>query len=61
MANPPKHPSFDWEMYRYIPSLAGAIVSTMVFFFLTLILLWRWFQQRNHLLVFVIVGTLCKQ
>lgn len=60
MANPPKASNFDWEMYRYIPSLAGAIISMVIFFILTLLLFWQWFRTRNHILIFVIIGSICK-
>jgi hypothetical protein len=60
MANPPKAPNFDWEMYRYIPSLAGAIVSMIIFLILTLLLFWQWLRTRNHILIFVFIGTTCK-
>ncbi|KAJ4355409.1 uncharacterized protein N0V89_003425 [Didymosphaeria variabile] len=58
--NPPKSAGFDWQMYRYIPSLAGAIIGMIIFFTLTLLLLWQWLRTRNHLLLFVIVGATCE-
>ncbi|OAG03173.1 RTA1-domain-containing protein [Paraphaeosphaeria sporulosa] len=58
MANPPKAKNFDWEMYRYIPSLAGAIISMIIFLILTLLLFWQWFRTRNHILIFVVIGTI---
>ncbi|KAK3208878.1 hypothetical protein GRF29_69g24093 [Pseudopithomyces chartarum] len=58
MANPPKNSTFDWEMYRYVPSLPGATLGIVVFFVPTLVLSWQWFRARNSVLVFVIIGTL---
>lgn len=58
--NPPKSAQFDWEMYRYIPSLAGAIIGMIIFFTLTLLLMWQWLRTRNHILIFVIIGAICK-
>ncbi|KAJ4290375.1 hypothetical protein N0V90_010591 [Kalmusia sp. IMI 367209] len=60
MGNPPKSAQFDWEMYRYIPSLAGAIIGVIIFSSLTSLLLWQWFRARNHILIFVIIGTICE-
>ncbi|KAF1965652.1 RTA1 like protein, partial [Bimuria novae-zelandiae CBS 107.79] len=60
MANPPKSAQFDWAMYRYIPSLAGAIIGMIIFFILSLLLLWQWLRLRNHILIFVLVGTICE-
>lgn len=60
MANPPVASNFDWKMYRYVPSLAGAIIGVVIFFILTLLLLWQWSRTRKHILVFIIMGTTCK-
>ncbi|CAI6340988.1 unnamed protein product [Periconia digitata] len=58
MANPPKSPSFDWEMFRYVPSLAGAIIAIIVFVIMTCLQVWQWTRTRNHLVIYVIIGTL---
>jgi hypothetical protein len=60
MANPPSSPKFDWKMYRYVPSLAGAAIALAIFFILTLLHIWRYFTLRSHLVIYVIIGALCQ-
>ncbi|KAF1957806.1 RTA1-domain-containing protein [Byssothecium circinans] len=60
MANPPKHPTFDWEMFRYIPSLVGAVLTLVAFTILMLLQFWQWLRVRNHIIIYVIIGTLCE-
>jgi hypothetical protein len=59
MANPPSSPSFDWKMYRYIPSLAGAIAALIIFLILTLLHLWQYLRSRKLIAFLVISGALC--
>jgi hypothetical protein len=59
MANPPSSPQFDWKMYRYIPSPAGATIAMTIFLVLTLLHIWKYLTTRSHLLVYVILGALC--
>jgi hypothetical protein len=59
MANPPSSPQFDWKMYRYIPSLAGAAIAMTIFLILTLLHIWKYFTTRSHLLIYIILGALC--
>jgi hypothetical protein len=57
--NPPKGPGFDWEMYRYVPSLAGAIVCLIVFLVMALLHLYQFLKSRNRVIIFVVIGALC--
>ena len=57
--NPPKGPDFDWEMYRYVPSMAGAIVCLVVFLVMALLHLYQFLKSRNRIIVFVVIGALC--
>ncbi|KAI4652071.1 hypothetical protein J4E93_002268 [Alternaria ventricosa] len=58
--NPPKGPDFDWEMYRYVPSMAGAIVCLVVFFVMALLHSYQFLKSRNRIIVFVVIGALCE-
>jgi len=57
--NPPKGPDFDWEMYRYVPSMAGAIVCLVIFLLMALLHLYQFLKSRNRIIVFVVIGALC--
>jgi hypothetical protein len=57
--NPPKAPGFDWEMYRYVPSMAGAIVCLIVFLIMAGLHLWQFVKTKNRIVLFVVVGALC--
>jgi hypothetical protein len=59
MANPPSSPKFDWKMFRYIPTLIGAIISLIIFLILALLHLWQLLRLRQGIVVYVIIGTLC--
>jgi hypothetical protein len=52
-------PTFDWEMYRYTPSLAAAAVSVAIFSILGMIHAWTWLKSRNHIMVIIVLGILC--
>ncbi|EUC35468.1 hypothetical protein COCCADRAFT_90632 [Bipolaris zeicola 26-R-13] len=58
--NPPKSPGFDWEMYRYTPSLAGAILCIVVFAIMACLHLLRFFRSKNRIIVFLVIGALCE-
>jgi hypothetical protein len=57
--NPPKSPDFDWEMYRYVPSLAGAIACLVMFLVMALLHLYQFLKSRNRIVIFVVIGALC--
>jgi hypothetical protein len=57
--NPPKAPGFDWEMYRYVPSLAGALVSLIVFLIMACLHMWQYIKTKNRIVLFVVIGALC--
>lgn len=59
MANPPSSPSFDWKMYRYVPSLPAAILFLIVFFGLTLAHVYTYLRQRKSTIIYVILGGIC--
>ncbi|CAN9464663.1 unnamed protein product [Alternaria alternata] len=58
--NPPKGPNFDWEMYRYVPSLAGAIVCLVVFLVMAFLHLYQYLRSMNRIIIFVVIGALCE-
>ncbi|KAG9191133.1 hypothetical protein G6011_09221 [Alternaria panax] len=58
--NPPKGPDFDWEMYRYVPSLAGSIACLVVFLIMALLHLYQYLRSRNRVVIFVVIGALCE-
>jgi hypothetical protein len=60
MANPPKSKKFDWEMYRYVPTLVGAIIALIIFLILALLHAWQWLKSRNHIIIYVVIGALCQ-
>lgn len=59
MANPPSSPKFDWKMYRYVPSLAGAIVALIIFLIMAMLHAWQFMKLRKIIIIYVIVGALC--
>jgi len=59
MANPPSGPKFDWKMYRYVPSLAGAIVALIIFLILALLHLYQFLAQKNRIILFLVLGAFC--
>ncbi|CAO2655149.1 Nn.00g102130.m01.CDS01 [Neocucurbitaria sp. VM-36] len=60
MANPPSSPKFDWKMYRYVPSLAGAIIALILFFIMALLHLYQFLRLKNRIIIFVVLGALCE-
>jgi hypothetical protein len=60
MANPPKAKSFDWEMYRYVPTLVGAVIALIIFLVMALLHTWQWFRSRNNIIIYVVLGALCQ-
>ncbi|KAH3951182.1 hypothetical protein HBI56_089410 [Parastagonospora nodorum] len=60
MANPPSSPEFDWKMYRYTPTLIGALIALIVFLIMTLLHLWQFLRLRQRIVIFVIIGALCE-
>jgi hypothetical protein len=59
-ANPPSDPSFDWKMYRYIPSLAAGILFISLFTILTLFHIYAYTQSRRTSFIYIILGGLCE-
>ncbi|KAL6704273.1 hypothetical protein ACN47E_008337 [Coniothyrium glycines] len=60
MANPPSAPGFDWKMYRYTPSLVGAIFALLVFLIMALLHLYQLLKLKNRIVIFVVIGALCE-
>lgn len=52
-------PEFDFQLYRYTPSLEGAAVSVAVFGILTAIHFWRLFQARAFYFTPFVIGGVC--
>ncbi|KAF2873825.1 RTA1 like protein-domain-containing protein [Massariosphaeria phaeospora] len=51
---------YDWEMFRYIPSLIGAIISLVIFAILALLYSWQWIKARNHIVILAILTAICE-
>lgn len=52
--------TFDFEMFRYRPSLVGAIVSLVIFFILSGLHFWQWFRTRQIIILCVVLGAMGK-
>ncbi|KAH6691492.1 RTA1 like protein-domain-containing protein [Plectosphaerella plurivora] len=50
--------AFDFQLYRYTPSLAAAIVSVIVFAILTILHTWRMFRARAFYFTAFTIGGL---
>lgn len=50
---------FDFKLYRYTPTLAGAIVALIVFAILTGVHFWRMIRARSFYFVPFLVGGIC--
>jgi len=59
MANPPSSPKFDWKMYRYVPSLAGAIICLIVFLIMALLHIWQFLRLRKAIIIYIFIGAFC--
>jgi hypothetical protein len=59
MANPPSSPEFDWKMFRYVPSLVGAIICLVTFLILALLHLWQFLKLRKTIIIYIVIGALC--
>jgi hypothetical protein len=51
---------FDWEMYRYVPNLAGAIVCIIIFSILAALHAWQWVKTRKNIILWVVLGAICE-
>ncbi|ORY17131.1 RTA1 like protein-domain-containing protein [Clohesyomyces aquaticus] len=51
---------FDFEKFRYVPSLAGAIVSIVIFSILAALHLWQLFRNKTKIMIWVVVGAFCE-
>jgi len=60
MANPPSSPEFDWKMYRYVPSLAGAIICLIIFLIMAFLHVWQFLKLRKAIVLYVVIGAFCK-
>ncbi|KAF2011303.1 RTA1-domain-containing protein [Aaosphaeria arxii CBS 175.79] len=52
--------TFDFEMYRYTPSLTGAIVGIIVFSILAGLQFWQWLRCRKTIVIWLFVGAICE-
>ncbi|KAF2825900.1 RTA1-domain-containing protein [Ophiobolus disseminans] len=60
MANPPSSPEFDWKMFRYVPSLAGAIICLIIFLIMALLHIWQYLRLRKAIIIYIVVGAFCE-
>jgi hypothetical protein len=51
---------FDWQMYRYTPSLAGAIVGIILFSVLAGLHIRQWLNTKRKIIIWVIVAAVCE-
>jgi hypothetical protein len=59
MANPPSSPEFDWKMYRYIPTLVGAVIALIIFLIMACLHLWQFLRLRQIVVIYVVIGAFC--
>ncbi|KAF2468854.1 RTA1 protein, partial [Lindgomyces ingoldianus] len=52
--------AFDFEMYRYVPSLVGPIMAITVFSILAALHLWQFLRNRKVVMIWVVVGAICE-
>ena len=52
-------PEFDFKLYRYTPSLAGAIVGVCIFAILTGAHVWRMTRARAFYFTPFVIGGAC--
>lgn len=52
-------PEFDFKLYRYTPTLVGAIVAVIVFAILTAVHFWRLMRARSFYFIPFLVGGVC--
>lgn len=52
-------PGLDFRLYRYTPSLEGAIVSVVVFALLTAVHFWRLIRAKSYYFTPFLVGGVC--
>jgi phosphate/sulfate permease len=50
--------TFDFEMFRYTPSLVGAIIAIIIYSILAGLHFWQWFQTRQVIILCVVLGAL---
>ena len=51
---------FDFEMFRYQPSLVGAIIAIVTFSILGALHAWQWFRTKQIIILCVVLGALGK-
>lgn len=51
---------FDFQLYRYTPSLPAAIVSAAVFAILTALHFWRLYRARAFYFTAFAIGGICE-
>ncbi|KAF2004310.1 RTA1 like protein [Amniculicola lignicola CBS 123094] len=49
---------FDWAMYRYTPSLIGAIICIVIFSVLAGLHCWQWVKTKRSIIIWVLVGAI---
>lgn len=52
---------FNFQLYRYTPSLPAAIVSVAVFAILAALHFWRMYRARAFYFTAFIIGGVCKR
>lgn len=57
MADQPNAQGF--QLYRYDPSIAAAIIFTVLFFFTTMIHLYQFVRTRTWIMIPLLVGGFC--
>lgn len=53
-------PEFDFMLYRYTPSLAGAVVAAVIFGILTITHFWRMARAKSFYFTPFLIGGICK-
>lgn len=52
--------AFNFQLYRYTPSLAAAVVAVAIFAILTVLHMWRLLRARAFYFTAFTVGGICK-
>jgi hypothetical protein len=52
--------TFDFEQFRYVPSLAGAIVGIVIFSLLAALHLWQLLSKKRKVMIWVVIGACCE-
>lgn len=47
-------------MFRYVPSLVGAVMALIIFSIMTMLHVWQFLKSRQVIMIYVIMGAIRK-